>query len=347
MADVLPPELEMDDLTDPTGKKLVDLADLKAVLDDIVDNKNIITDRTDLNNCIDIGSVYYCNSNTTAKTLTNSPINFAFWMYVQSINFNKIYGYRTQILFPYNEACIYIRVNTADFLDGNPSWSNWKKLEDVSDKYMPSNGGTMSGNLTISSGTTTGNGLDNGFKGDITTGELIVGNKVKVRADVEGGNITLYSPKGNFFEMDAYNGNLRIWGGENGTEKQLFALDANTGAISLPAIALPVSSGGSGQRSTNTKSYGGGYTLRKWGNVVQLQIYDTNVFAANSQVQKIYLDVAHRPVDNCYFVLHGFNGGLRVPIVVSIMQSSGLLQVVNSNSYQIGGCYGEVVYLVP
>lgn len=69
----------------------------------------------------------------------------------------------------------------------------------------------MTGNLTINSVTSQGKGTDNGFTGTYSGGRIDAGSKANLRTDDEGGNLQLLSPAGALYEMDAYNGNLRIW----------------------------------------------------------------------------------------------------------------------------------------
>lgn len=49
------------------------------------------------------------------------------------------------------------------------------------------------------------------------TGKLQVGDNLELRTDNEGGNITITAPAGNKWELDAYNGNFRIYSNVDGT----------------------------------------------------------------------------------------------------------------------------------
>ena len=64
---------------------------------------------------------------------------------------------------------------------------------------LPLTGGTVNGNLTVS-------------------GLLSAGNNVSIYSDNEGGNIRIVSPDGTMWEVDAVDGNLRIFTYANGTK---------------------------------------------------------------------------------------------------------------------------------
>ena len=51
--------------------------------------------------------------------------------------------------------------------------------------------------------------------GGTITGNLNVGNHIKINTDEEGGNIRITAPNGQYYEMDAFDSNLRIYTGNN------------------------------------------------------------------------------------------------------------------------------------
>ena len=145
---------------------------------------------------------------------------------------------------------------------------NLEDLKNIGNIYVKKSGDTMTGALKVETGTVTGNGADNSFSGNMTAGQIKVGEKIDIRTDAEGGNIRITSPSGNFYEMDAYNGTLRIWGGTPGATKQLLGKGIKpdvgyldmvypVGAVYLSTVSTSPASlfGGSWERIT-------GYYLR-------------------------------------------------------------------------------------
>lgn len=53
------------------------------------------------------------------------------------------------------------------------------------------------------------------ISGGTVTGNLNVGNNVKINTDQEGGNIRITAPNGQYYEMDAFDSNLRIYSGNS------------------------------------------------------------------------------------------------------------------------------------
>lgn len=131
----------------------------------------------------------------------------------------------------------YTRATSIDdtdaFIVETSNGTRYAEKQDLN--YLDASGDTMTGVLEINTGTTKGTGQDNNFTGDITAGQIKIGGNVDIRSDQEGGNIRLTSPDGKFYEMDAYNGNLRIWGGEAGKNTQLLGkgISPTTGYLDL------------------------------------------------------------------------------------------------------------------
>lgn len=112
-------------------------------------------------------------------------------------------------------------------------------------------GDTMTGDLIVKSGTAKGNGADNNFTGTMNTGTIQAGDKVQLVTNQEGGNIHIFSPSGNEFQQDCYDGNYRLFGKTpSGSYKMMFIMNID-GTPSFPTVALPVSSGGTGAKNTS------------------------------------------------------------------------------------------------
>lgn len=76
--------------------------------------------------------------------------------------------------------------------------------------FVAKTGDTMTGNLTVNSGTVNGKGSDSGFEGEMKSGKVQAGEKAWICTSDEGGELTLVSPSGYGYQFDAYNGDLRI-----------------------------------------------------------------------------------------------------------------------------------------
>lgn len=74
--------------------------------------------------------------------------------------------------------------------------------------------------------------------GGTITGNLNVGNNVKINTDQEGGNIRITAPNGQYYEMDAFDSNLRIYTGNNA--------DGITGQMTLSSAGRLNATGGFG-----------------------------------------------------------------------------------------------------
>lgn len=116
-------------------------------------------------------------------------------------------------------------------------------------------GDTMTGNLQINSGTGTYSGVDNGNKDTYNIGTFIVGNnKALIISDDNGGKFSFYSPSGNHYQLDAFNGNARLYSGKNAYNITFF--DDNGNAV-FPGIVTAKSFSGKATSAENADTVGG------------------------------------------------------------------------------------------
>lgn len=74
------------------------------------------------------------------------------------------------------------------------------------------------------------------ISGGTVTGNLNVGNNVKINTDQDGGNIRITAPNGQYYEIDAFDSNLRIYTGNN--------VNGITGQMSLTKTGQLSATGG-------------------------------------------------------------------------------------------------------
>lgn len=95
--------------------------------------RHALTADTDLNTVTNAG-VYYCNDDSTAKTITNKPYERAFWMVVGGISKSISQHYPIQILIPWGFSRFYVRHSA----NGGAGWSDWVRLATIEEieKYL-------------------------------------------------------------------------------------------------------------------------------------------------------------------------------------------------------------------
>lgn len=98
----------------------------------------------------------------------------------------------------------------ADLLDGKHATDFAASTHNHDTAYVKKTGDTMTGNLTVNStNVTAGSGTDGSGK-TFVQGKVQAGAKAGLFTNAEGGNLSLESPGGIRYELDCYNGNLRI-----------------------------------------------------------------------------------------------------------------------------------------
>ena len=117
-----------------------------------------------------------------------------------------------------------------------------KAITDALNGKVNKSGDTMTGALTVNGATVTGNGSDNSYKGTFTGGQVNIGAKVRITTNNEGGNIRIESPSGgHHYEMDAFNGNLRLYHGTSASEVVHTITFNTSGQLSAPSFVGPLS----------------------------------------------------------------------------------------------------------
>ena len=87
-----------------------------------------------------------------------------------------------------------------------------KQTVNIPNNYVAKTGDTMTGNLSIQNDNVAGNGVDNNYKDTFKAGVINIGDRLQLCTDNEGGNIRIKSPSNtNTYEIDAYNGDLRLY----------------------------------------------------------------------------------------------------------------------------------------
>lgn len=89
--------------------------------------------------------------------------------------------------------------------------------------------------ITVKSGSVNGSGQDSEYTGAFSSGKIRGGVKTELFTDKEGGNLRIISPNGTNWELDAYNGNLRIVNSGSGVDGNVIPviIDKNTGVITV------------------------------------------------------------------------------------------------------------------
>ena len=105
---------------DTTAKIIPDAIDELRGMDKRLSPTNAITANANLNSYTTIGE-YYCNSNNTAATITNSPVSTAFRLTVElTLSSSNTDGIR-QTLQTYQKSVTYTRWTS----NGGSTWSEW------------------------------------------------------------------------------------------------------------------------------------------------------------------------------------------------------------------------------
>lgn len=106
----------------------------------------------------------------------------------------------------------------------NGTWGNWIKLLH-SENAVPKSGGIFTGSITT--------------QGYLIAGNATYGNKVVIYSSNEGGNIQIIAPDSynKYWEIDAYNGNLRIYQHDNNKNANYFPLNITSDTVAVNKLS--------------------------------------------------------------------------------------------------------------
>ena len=194
---------------------------------------------TDLWNITTVGN-YYCNDSVAAMSMSHCPTAYGFSLKVTSGTGEKIiqgqnYQYLRYELKPFDANSAYVYYADAKTTNGGTSWtwSEWKKITDFTSVEIGSAQVVMEDgsrlNTTIDSIQSNLTEISNKANatmpksgGNFTGAVHFTGGagNVDIFSDNEGGNIVINSPteNGDSWQMDSYNGNFRIFHGDNSQE---------------------------------------------------------------------------------------------------------------------------------